>query len=300
MIDDGDVDKILVFCTTKFFRLMCSSDTLIMDGTFSSVPKLFCQLYSIHTLINKTMITLLYALLPDKSSRTYARLFRLLQDKATDLELVLSPQRFLIDFEYSVITVLKTLFPASKVSGCCFHFNQSLFRRLCSLGFEKLYSSSGTAHETFKRVMALPYLRTEDTDSAFAEIKQQSSDDLEPFFSYFEETYLRPGCRFDRSIWSTCCNFTLRTTNHVEGWHNALNRSVGIHHANFWRFLKKLQEQQKVFDTRNLILESGRDPCRPLRRYEEINQALSSLYHEYCYSNLTVLEFLDRIKHYLC
>ena len=151
------------------------------------------------------------------------------------------------------------LFPSSRVSGCYFHFNQSLYRKICLLGFDKLYKRDGVERETFKRIMAIPFVRAEDMEEAYDLIKQQAPESIEPFLTYFEDTYFAPGCRFDRTMLTTCGNFSLRTTNHVEGWHNAFNRSVGIHHANLWRFIKKLQEQQAIFEARLLIVQSGRN-----------------------------------------
>lgn len=86
---------------------------------------------------------------------------------------------------------------------------------------------------------------------------------------------------------------------YVESWHNSLNRSVAIQHANLWRFIKKLQDQQDSFEAKYLIIESGREPTRILKKYDQINKALSRLHYEYVNSNLPLLEYLDKIKYFI-
>ena len=46
------------------------------DGTFDTVPLLYCQFYTIYALIDSRVIPCLYALLPNKSQATYIRLLQ--------------------------------------------------------------------------------------------------------------------------------------------------------------------------------------------------------------------------------
>jgi hypothetical protein len=89
---------------------MCSTDTLYSDGTFYSVPKIFFQLYTIHGFYKGEMMPFIYALLPNKSTNTYLRLFRILQDKAAEFNFIFSPKIFLIDFELVVKNAITIIF----------------------------------------------------------------------------------------------------------------------------------------------------------------------------------------------
>jgi hypothetical protein len=81
--DDGYENKILIFETIEFLRKASDGRKLFMDGTFKSCPKLFHQIYVIHSVEDfggspKQMIPLIYILMPDKSKITYKRVFHLL------------------------------------------------------------------------------------------------------------------------------------------------------------------------------------------------------------------------------
>ena len=98
-----------------------------MDGTFSSNPAIFVQLYTIHVKCNDEFIVQLWCLLPDKTGPTYDRLFRLLKQKAAQLNLPLQPIAIHVDFEQAVIQAIRTHF-GIEPSRCLFHFSQSILR----------------------------------------------------------------------------------------------------------------------------------------------------------------------------
>ena len=64
-----------------------------MDGTFKSVPMIYCQLFSIHVL------PLVYCLLPDKRRNTYHNVLDIAKRRLADFDLVLDPDRVISDFE---------------------------------------------------------------------------------------------------------------------------------------------------------------------------------------------------------
>ena len=70
-----------------------------MDGTFKVCPRLFYQLYIIHSHMYGTVVLPeLFCLLPDKKVSTYHRLFTLLLTKCGDLDLTLDPRTAIVDF----------------------------------------------------------------------------------------------------------------------------------------------------------------------------------------------------------
>lgn len=44
----GDVNRMIIFASQKFFSLLADSRTWYADGTFKVVPEYFFQLYTIH------------------------------------------------------------------------------------------------------------------------------------------------------------------------------------------------------------------------------------------------------------
>lgn len=83
LAEEGFEHKIIIFSTIEFLRKAGDGRKLMMDGTFKACPKLFYQLYVIHTMEDyggsaKKIIPLIYILMPDKSQNTYERVFNIL------------------------------------------------------------------------------------------------------------------------------------------------------------------------------------------------------------------------------
>jgi len=53
---DGDDDKIVIFGTEGFLRILCTAEVIFMDGTFKSALKLFLQIYTLHCFVQGIMV----------------------------------------------------------------------------------------------------------------------------------------------------------------------------------------------------------------------------------------------------
>ena len=134
LIDDiSEGSRIIVFGTDDSLRRLCASDIVSMDGTFKVCLRVFYQLYVIHSHMYGTVLPELFCLLPDKKAATYHRLLSLLITKCAEREYCLKPVTIIVDFELAVHNVVRTLFPASSLKGCLFHFGQALWRKLQAL-----------------------------------------------------------------------------------------------------------------------------------------------------------------------
>ena len=58
--------RVVIFSTEKQWKIMKRSSTLFVDGTFSVVPSLFFQLYTIHCEYLGNVSSIVYALLPGR------------------------------------------------------------------------------------------------------------------------------------------------------------------------------------------------------------------------------------------
>jgi len=61
-------NRILTFCTREELELMSESEHWFADGTFKSAPSIFTQISTIHVMKYSTVIPVVFALLPDKST----------------------------------------------------------------------------------------------------------------------------------------------------------------------------------------------------------------------------------------
>ena len=121
-VDDGEEEKILVSATDEMLDKMREAETLSMDGTFYVYPSLWCQLYSIHCLVDDVMCPVAYALLPRKSRR-HVRLFMLINAAAhTRIGAEPAPRVIQTDFEVAAIQAAQEVYPGADIIGYLFSF----------------------------------------------------------------------------------------------------------------------------------------------------------------------------------
>jgi hypothetical protein len=70
----------IVFATDDNLQKLSSAPVLYGDGTFYACTGLFYQLYTIHADVEGQLFPLVFALLPNKTQRTYTRFFTLMKD----------------------------------------------------------------------------------------------------------------------------------------------------------------------------------------------------------------------------
>lgn len=198
------------------------------DGTFSAVPKLFAQLYTIHSMEENNSIPIVYALLPNKRADTYIRMFTIVI-KAID---EYRPEIFISDYESGVIAALPVAMSNTKHFGCYFHFRSALLKNIHA---KELKNSLGDPElaKQMRKVAALAFLPSqEQVLRGWHHVNTTSSDKIRPFLEYFEDQWigkLRAHGRFPK-VQFMMWNFTFQvaegipiTTNSLEGWHLKLS-----------------------------------------------------------------------------
>ena len=86
-----------------------------MDGTFSTAPNFFVQLYVVFGSgggpVNK-IYPAAYLLLPNKQANTYQHAFSVLKERVGQM-----PNEIQIDFELGAIKAIRQVFPTSDIRG---------------------------------------------------------------------------------------------------------------------------------------------------------------------------------------
>ena len=114
-------------------------ETLYIDCTFKTCPKLFTQVFTIHCLVENFVVPLVYVLLADKSCKTYFEMFNCLRAEMANHMLGLNPRRIVSDFESALIEAVRLQFPNTLHAGCHFHFAQAVWRKVQDLGLAPAY-----------------------------------------------------------------------------------------------------------------------------------------------------------------
>ena len=181
----------LVFATEIGLRHLCRSDTWYMDGTFSSAPRIFKQLYVIRAPLGETAVTCLYAFLSSKSQETYEELFGAVVRKCEDLGFSPDPSKVICDFEQSVIRAIGTTFGDQvRCQGCFYHLTQSTWRRIQQLGLIDLYRTDESVKLFCGMLDGLAFLPLDEVNNGMDFLKANTPEGLEDLVQYFDSTYV--------------------------------------------------------------------------------------------------------------
>lgn len=97
-------NRIIIFSSKTCREILSETKIIYMDGTFSTCPFEFYQVYILHASINNLIIPVMYALLQRKNKDTYIELLSAIRDQFVSLSIIS------IDFEQSVIQAIKEVF----------------------------------------------------------------------------------------------------------------------------------------------------------------------------------------------
>jgi len=150
----GDNNRILIFGTMQNLSILSTCRTWLADGTFDTAPSLFSQIYTIHGIKHGHTFPLVYALLPDKTQATYARMVHALKT----LKPTLDPGLILVDYEKAAINVFEMEFPRARIQGCFFHLCQAVMRHIQSAGLKERYETDPNFALSMRHLTALAFV----------------------------------------------------------------------------------------------------------------------------------------------
>lgn len=242
LLVNNEDENIVIFSTPKNLRYLQQCKVVLMDGTFKSSPSLFYQLFTIHGYRNGHYVPLVFCLLPNKEERTYeAALWHVRSYLPDDF----FPHTLFADFERAIHGAVRKVWPLSIIRGCRFHLGQSWYRKIQSLGLQRVYRTRTGDGAFLRTFFGLPFLRPEDVEACFHE-------DLQPdlptdarvcqFADYVFDTYVVG--HFPPNMWAAFDADSVRTTNACEAFHSKLNKMFYHAHPHIFYLVDVLLEVQ--------------------------------------------------------
>ena len=188
-----------------------------------------------------------------------------------------------------------------------FHFCQNIWRKIQAEGLQVRYQEEPAFSDDVGKIAALAFVPENDVERYFRILSENIDEDLDTVIDYIEENYLgviRRGrfrrARFPYSWWGVLdrVNENLpRTNNSVEGWHSSFNRHVGCHHANIWKLIAVLKNDDDITGITLVKILQGNPPKNPNPVYSRLNARVVTVVNSY--DNRTPMEFLRAIAHNL-
>ena len=135
-------DRLLMFASDWSLIFLSECEQWYLDGTFTIRPLIFEQVYILCGFSNGFMIPRVYCLTTKKDEQVYTKIFEHVISLAQKLDLNLQPRQLTIDFEIATMNSSCRLFPTASVTGCLFHYVQSLRRKIQELSLSRHISYS--------------------------------------------------------------------------------------------------------------------------------------------------------------
>ncbi|KAL5239993.1 hypothetical protein ACI65C_007403 [Semiaphis heraclei] len=114
------------------------------------------------------------------------------------------------------------------------------------------YTHSDEVKKTVRRICALALVPIDEIDECWSLIHAEApvNENVIKIMDYFVDTHLNiDACMFDRKIWNHFNTDRIRTTNHLKGWHAALNRSISRPKPNIiFVLITEIKNQQQNFE----------------------------------------------------
>ena len=273
-----------------------------IDATFSIVKDPFLQMFSVHVFVRYDncikQIPVAFVVMSRRSKEDYEQVFREL--------LKLLPQvhvkKIVLDFERAIWSTLRSMmshneFPKVTLKGCAFHYTQAVYRRIGILGLATQYKRDLGTKDICRQMMALALLPKEYVTLLFPALKERCFrsrlTNLKKFAIYMEKNWINGW--FTPQDWVRFIEF-VRTNNHTEGWHRALNKMFGKKNVNFYVLLKGLYQQainaqrdaQQVFQGKLTTAMTPKDKKR--------NEFLDNLWGKLQRKEIEPASFLEKVS----
>ncbi|XP_046339071.2 uncharacterized protein LOC124120313 [Haliotis rufescens] len=265
------------------------------DGTFSSSPKLFDQVYTIHAEFQEHMFPLVFCLLPNKAECTCVRAFEYIQEAAHNLGFDWTPRVFQLDFERAAHNAVQSVFATTHTRGCFFHFTQCMWRRVQKEGLATEYPSVEEVKKVVRRASALPLVPLDMVEDVWADAIADRPQGVKVtrFMDYVTTTWVEGS--WSKDLWNHFGNQGRRTNNNLEGWHHHLNKSAQKTHPNIFEVVNLLKREQSLTEVR--VEQLGAHPRAPARerKYRVIDSRLRALKEDLLNQLTTTMDYTDDV-----
>lgn len=283
LFDSGieDDNRFVIFSSFFKQRFISRSDIWIVDGTFRSCPSDFFQLFTIHIYVFGKTFPAFYVLLKNKRESSYEKLFRYISEN-----LKIIPKVIIADFEIAIYNSAMKVFMNVDYYFCFFHYAQSIYRRLSTLGFSSQYKTEPSFSKTIKKLFVLPFFSLDRIKAAYesieSEIFEYNNPKLLEFLEYYKRTFFGTkdmygdykNSLYHPQNWN-CSKRTmlniLRTTNNVEGWHRSFNESCVVANPNIAVVIGVMKDEEELNRIEILkIIDNGINARTDFKKEEKI------------------------------
>ena len=191
--------------------------------------------------LNK-FFTTSFSLLSDKKQNTYYDIFSAIKNHilSYDTKNNYSPKEFHCDFEISLSNAFKSVFPATNIKYCLWHFDRNLEINKNKICYKDV-NENKDIFILYKCITKLPFIDPVYLEDLFLLIKTKTNNErfLE-FLKYFYKTYI---LKYPINDWNYFNKIEDTTNNCCESYNNYLNGYFNKK-PSFFKLLFILREEE--------------------------------------------------------
>jgi hypothetical protein len=308
--DNGheEQNRIIIFSTQECMQLLSKSNIWFMDGTFSSAPVLFHQLFVIRAPLGDSAVSCIYALLSGKTQIIYEELFKAIINKADEMGLDLNPTTTMTDFERSILNAITTSFGQQvRTKTCYFHLTQNTWRKLQNLNLVNKYKEDKETRIYVGMIDGLAFLPVDKVLDGMNYLKEICPEHLKPILEYFDSTYVTGTTRRNRivppiyppekwNVYEATIEEKARTNNLCESWNNGFKHLVGYNHPTIWALIEALRKDAIMIKNQIRKEKLGEPIKKRVRREtKNLQERLNYICNEFTNGNKSLHETLYTI-----
>jgi len=166
--DAGEDGSAVVFASVKQLETLRSATKVYFDATFKVVPATYYQLFTVFVQHVDATFPVIYALMTRKTHSLYVAVFQKIKGLVPDFQ----PTSAMADFEEASVSAFREVFGNVVVSGCWFHYAQSIVKRLQKVGLKQPYRHDANVQSTVHCLLGLPLLPPADIVDALADVTE--------------------------------------------------------------------------------------------------------------------------------
>ena len=296
---------IAIFATRGNIRALSQCQQVYMDATFRTAPEPYEQMFNILGDYHGRVIPLVTALMTNRTVGHYRQVMQCIKRKVLRITgQAWQPTTATMDFEQALLTAMETEMPNTRVQGCYFHFNQSLWRHIQNLGLAREYRNDDRLQSVIRKVMSLGFLPVPLVRNNFRLIQHARSTRrlirrypaLRDFFDYVGNTYIDGNFRIP--LWNVYDkNMDCRTNNNAESFHRSWSNRVIVSHPNIWIYIRHLKDLQALNESAIHAMDHGCHPTRRARRWKRLEDRLVGLKEEYVRGDRDIDSYWAAVSH---
>ena len=296
------VARHIILYTALLLSLLKQAKTWYVDATFKAVQDPFKQMWSIHAFIRQNestkQVPLLFVLMSRRCKDDYISILNYLKEILPEMSL----HTVVMDFEAAVWGAFRSVFPATTLRGCSFHWGQAVWRRIQDDGLGPTYRRKKNTCKFLREILCLPFLPAEQISATFKDFRDlllpTHPEQLHKFMQYMEDNWIDG--RYKPQDWSIF-GHAIRTNNDTEGWHHHLNElcnKIGHNNVNIYELIEVLHKEAELVNTQcQLVCEEKlqRYQRQKFRKYQEL---IFNIWDEYRQKKIGPNQLLEQIANH--